>query len=277
MKTVNAKIKDKAEWYKSLSAMKKIQFVTAALFSLATITALPVLAWFSSQNKAETMSYINDPPTLSLASGHNDSVQCFELKNIDVKREIDGVYYQDYVFSIETGKAAEYDIQLTHTTNIPFVYELYRAKEDSSGSIEYHVQEGDDAGTVINYSILTGDITDESMTIKQDIELVDINPADESASRKIGSESKLKSTYNRANYEEDDNYNQFAEPLYSVARHIQTNDKTIDYSDSRDYFILRVKWEVNNNAHGSDYWNYAFNDKETDILYITVKESRDIN
>lgn len=272
---MNAKMQKKVEWYKTLSTVKKIQFVTAALFSLASIAALSVFAWFSFQNKVETMSYVNDPPTLSLASGHNDSVQCFELKNIDVKRETDGEYYQDYVFSIETGKAAEYDIQLAHTTNIPFVYELYRAKEDENGIVEYNVQEGDDAGKIIRYSILSGTFNDEAITISQDIQLENINPQDVNAQREIGSESVLKSTYGRENYTDGDTYNQFVEPLYSVARHIQTNDKTIDASDSRDYFILRVSWVVNNNAQGNEYWNYAFNDKETDILYITVKESRD--
>lgn len=261
--------------FSNLSRDQKIQVIVAAVLTLAIIVIMPTVAWFTFQSKYETMTYVNDPPRLSLAGGYMDSIQCFELKNIDVKRETNGSYYQDFVFSVETEKAREYDIQLAHTTNIPFVYELYRAKEDINGEVTYKVQEGDNKGQTLKYKILTGALSDGDATIAQDITLTNLNLKDDS-SRQIGSESTLKTNFNRENYEEGDKYDQYVEPLYSVARHIKTNIRTFDGSDDRDYYILRVKWNVNNEAQGSSYWKYAFNNKETDIVYISVKESRDI-
>lgn len=249
--------------FNSLTSKKRIQFIVAALFSTVSVVALPVYAWFVFQTKVETMSYVNDPPSLSLASGHNDSVECFELRNIDVERSSDGNYYQDFVFSVETEDAHQYDLQLAHTTNIPFVYEIYRVKEDVNGVIEYTIQEGNNKGDKVYYSILSG--------TNQTIQLVDLNDIT-AGSREIGNEAILKSSYDRQNYVTGDTYNQYVEPLYSVARNIITNSDSVDGSNSRDYFVLRVKWKVKNEAQGNEYWDYAFNDKETDILYITVKE-----
>ena len=260
----------------SLSKAQKVQLVIAATFTVASAVAAPSLAWFSYQSKVETMSYVNDPPSLSLAAGHQDSVQFFDLKNIDVKRETDGEYFHDFVFSVETEKSREYDLQLVHTTNIPFVYELYRAKEDANGTVSYEIQEGNDKGTTVKYQTLTGNLTDGDVTIKQDITLTNLNPENASAAREVGSESVLYSTYNRRNYESGEKYDKYVEPLYSVARHIQTNGIGFDGSEDRDYFVLRVKWKVKNEPQNSEYWDYAFNNKETDIVYITVKESADL-
>lgn len=271
---MSAKLKQLVKWFCGLTVSQKAQFVTAVFLTVISVIVLPVFAWFVNQVKAETMSYVNDPPIISIASGHQDNILCFELKNIDVKREEDGSYSQNFVFSVETGKATEYDIQLTHTTNIPFTYELFRAKEDEGGSVEYKVQQGDDAGQVVKYRILSGTITEGNLSVSQDISLVDLNPQNASATRKIGSETVLLSNHNRSNYTTGDDYNQFVEPLYSVARHIVTNRTTIDGSDDRDYFVLKVNWRVKNEATGNEYWSYAFNDKETDIIYITVKESQ---
>lgn len=260
----------------SLSKAQKIQLVIAATFTVASAVAAPSLAWFSYQSKVETMSYVNDPPSLSLAAGHQDSVQFFDLKNIDVKRETDGEYFHDFVFSVETEKSHEYDLQLVHTTNIPFVYELYRAKEDANGTVSYEIQEGNDKGITVKYKILTGELTDEGVTINQNVTLANLNPANATATRKIGSENVLYSTYNRKNYQSGEEYDKYVEPLYSVARHIQTNGKGFDGSEDRDYYVLRVKWNVKNEPQNGEYWDYAFNNKETDIVYITVKESADL-
>lgn len=261
----------------SLSKTQKVQLVIAAMFTVASVVAAPSLAWFAYQSKVETMSYVNDPPSLSLAAGHQDSVQFFDLKNIDVKRETDGSYYHDFVFSVETEKSHEYDLQLVHTTNIPFVYELYRAKEDTNGTVSYEIQEGNDKGTTVKYQMLTGNLTDGDVTITQDITLTNLNPENASAAREVGSESVLYSTCNRRNYESGEKYDKYVEPLYSVARHIQTNGIGFDGSEDRDYFVLRVKWNVKNEPQSNEYWDYAFNNKETDIVYITVKESRDLS
>lgn len=49
------------------------------------------------------------------------------MADIDVE---DG-NYKDFVFGIGGADVQQYQIQLAHTTNIPFEYEIYRAKSVS--------------------------------------------------------------------------------------------------------------------------------------------------
>ena len=102
---------------KKLSLSVRIQLVVAVLCSLA----IPVYAWFGYQNRIETLSKVKEPPSINLASGGEDPALYITLENIDVNT----VDHEKFVvFSVEPGKYSAYDIQLAHTTNIPFTYEL---------------------------------------------------------------------------------------------------------------------------------------------------------
>ena len=260
LKTV---LKGKIEWFKQLTVSEKVQLAFAVLFSLCVALTPPTFAWFAYQNKIEAMSRVNEPPALYLAAGHNDPVQYFTLDNIDVKRENDGSYHQDFVFSVVTGKVSRYDLQVAHTTNIPFTYQLYRAKQTDETEGDIVIYESS-AGDKIKYKILSGN--------GQEITLTNLNPKDESG--RLGSENVLSESFNRRNYAlGTDHVNIYAEPLYSVVRDIGRNEQETDDSEERDYFILRVTWNVLQSASGDDLWNYAFNNKETDIVYVTVKQS----
>lgn len=256
-------------WFRELDLSRKIQFIIAMICSLAILIAVPVYAWFSYHNRIEAMTKVNEPPSLNLASGAEDPIQYFELKNIDVENpttRIDdgkGGYYKDFVFSVEPGKITQYDLQLTHTTNIPFTYELLRLKKDENGTILYTSYEN----VTTKYSVLK----DTDSDIKQEIELTDLNQSS-TTDRVLGDEDML-NQYNRKNYNTDDNVNDFVKPLYSVSRNIIKNDLSVDGSDDRDYFTLRVHWKTSNSADDSTYWNYAFNNKETDIIYISAQAS----
>ncbi len=257
------------EWFTNLPRSKKVQVLLASTFTLALLVVAGVLAWFANQQQIESMTKVKSPPTLNLAAGHEDGVSGVELKGIDVTKgtAVAGqadTYYKDYVFSVEPGKITTYDLQIAHTTNIPFEYSLFRAKEDSEGDIVYTALDE----TEYKYSIMVGTVGG----VSQDITLTAINPDDASTGRVLGEEDNLPS--DRKNYESGDTANIYAEPIYSIARDIRRNDVSVDGTEGRDYFVLRLTWTVKDTLDsGDNEWNYAYNNKETDIVYISAQAS----
>ena len=258
-------LKKKIEKMKKLSLTVKIQLIIA----LSCSAAVPVYAWFAHQDRIEVLSKINEPPSITLASGGDDPALYITLENIDVSSGT-----EKYVlFSVEPGKYSAYDIQLTHTTNIPFRYELYRVMEDENGTILYtdHTRDEDGDETELHYSVMTG----LSGTASGQITLTDINPDNGSTGRTLGDETDL-APMNRTNYSASDSVNQYVKPIYSVARRIPQLNINEDGNSNRDYFAIRITWTPgasNASVDDADYWNYAFNNKETDLIYISAKQN----
>ncbi|MCR4794884.1 MAG: hypothetical protein K5898_06915 [Ruminococcus sp.] len=250
-----------------LSLSVKIQLVIAILCTMA----IPVYAWFAYQDRIEALSKVKEPPSINLASGGEDPALYISLENLDVNTTNHEKYV---VFSVEPGKYSAYDIQLTHTTNIPFTYELYRVRQDNeNGTIEYtdHSIDVNGGETELKYSIMTT----AAGTTNGKVTLTDINQNDDSPNRILGAENKLE-TYDRRNYNTGtDEVNQYVEPIYSVARRIPQLSVGDDGSSDRDYYAIKITWQVNPNigVDDADYWNYAFNNKETDIIYISAKQN----
>lgn len=254
------------EKIKKLSLAVKIQLAIAIVFTIS----IPVLAWFAYQDRIEALSKIKKPPSINLASGGEDPAIYISLENIDVNTP----NHEQYVlFSIEPGKYSAYDIQLTHTTNIPFTYQLFRVKEDSeNGTIEYtdHTRtEGTE--TSLKYSIMTEQT--DVVTTAGEVNLSTINPDTLTTTRTIGNEGSLPA--NHKNYLGTDEVNQYVKPLYHVARRIPQLTGGVDGSDSRDYFAIKITWQVDNNIaeDNARYWDFAFNNKETDIIFISAKQN----
>jgi len=253
------------EKFKKLSLPMKIQLIIA----LISTAAIPVYAWFAYQDKIEVMSKVKEPPSINLASGGDDPALYISLENIDVSSGTE----KYIVFSVEPGKYSAYDIQLSHTTNIPFTYELYRVTEDENGSIEYtdHTRNVDEE-TELHYSIMTEYTYDSTVTAGK-VNLIDVNPDNKSSGRTLGDETTL-ATKNRRNYDISfDNVNQYVKPLYSIARKIPKIDS--DNNEDRDYFAIKLIWQIDTTIQegNAQYWNYAFNNKETDIIYISAKQN----
>ena len=258
------KLKNLIEKYNKLSLSLKIQLVVALICTIA----IPVYAWYAFQDRIETLSKVKEPPSINLASGGEDPAVYITLENIDVTAGTD----KYVVFSVEPGKYTAYDIQLSHTTNIPFEYKLYRVKQDAQGTISYTDHSINVSGeeTEVLYSVMTG----ASGTTLGEVVLRNINPDDSSTGRILGDENDLAES--RKNYAETDDYNQYVKPLYSVARRIPQLNENIDGSTQRDYFAIKLSWtpgNSNDNYTDATYWNYAFNNKETDIIYISAKQN----
>ena len=234
-----------------LSVPVRIQLLIAVICTIA----IPVYAWFAYQDRIEALTKVKEPPSINLASGGDDPALYISLENIDVTAGRE----KYVIFSIEPGKYSAYDIQLSHTTNIPFTYQLFRVKEDEEGTIDYtdHTRtEGEE--TPLKYSIITG----ATGTTAGEVALATINPDDNSTGRTLGDENDLAA--DRKNYVSGDDVNQYVKPLYSVARRIPQLGENVDGNRDRDYFAIKITWRRGSTIlteSNGEYWNYAYNNK----------------
>mgnify|MGYP005833984851 FL=1 len=125
------------ERFKKLNKKKKIQLVAATALTAALLVALPLYAWFTHTRSIAMKTKINAPTQLYITAGNKESVANLEMGNIDVESE---TRYKDFVFGISGKYVSKYQIQLAHTTNIPFTYKIYRASSvENAGAdtVEY--------------------------------------------------------------------------------------------------------------------------------------------
>lgn len=240
-------IKRISEKFKKLRTADKVKLVIAMVMTVALMVAVPTLAWFSYQKKVATMAKIDSPAKLSFKAGAGEDIINFKMSGIDIR---DGSP-QDFVFCVEGEDISRYNLQLAHTTNINFTYQIYRAKEtESTAGIQY-VKSSDSEpiyyqkiGEAIPISAVNG--TDDTFT-----------------TRKLGN-----TQYDKQSYENGEDRQRFAEPLYwQTNTAITANSESKDYDELntdesafRNYFVLEVSW-------GSD----VTNDKETDMIYLTAE------
>lgn len=222
--------------FRKLEKKKKLQLVIAVSLSVVLLVALPVYAWFTHKRSIALTTKINAPTQLYITAGNKESVANLEMADIDVE---DGSY-KDFVFGIGGADVQQYQIQLAHTTNIPFEYEIYRAKS---------VQEADkDDDTVVYVS----NEVNKTFYYNIDGDKISGNYLNQN-----GSEILANSTLHEKSYDSYGNVQKNAEALYWQSVDLSVNDAEDPFCD---YFIIRVKWN-------SD----VKNNKETDMVYLTVQ------
>lgn len=263
------------ERFNNLSMSRKVQVVIASLLSIFIVIAVPAYAWFSYVSRIETLTKIKAPSTLDIKSGHAYHIQYLDLSDIDVTEVDDGVStgHKDYIFSVKAGtRINAYDIQIAHTTNIPFEYELYRASElgdsntlssvpaENVATFEYKPENATEITTFYyGYASGTADASKLSLT--------HLNPDDSAYGRQLAKKNDENSIYpDYTQYGNNDNPEIYAVPLYSQHKNIAVWDP------EADYFILRLTWDTSANGSFAD-WNAAANNKETDVIYISAKAS----
>lgn len=222
---------DKKKW-----STKKTWAVTAIAMALLALLIVPVLGWMYMERSMETMTKINIPYALKLGAGNTRPIQELELSNIDVSGE---QKYKDIVFCVYSSQEnREYDLQLAHTSNIGFTYNIYHASKDVNGAVNYlkenYSQRAELKGSYLN---------------KQD-----------------GSKYATKGFHGET-YGSYSNVQISAEPLYWKTTDKQIlNEKnsaitTIDKDKYYvDYYILRISWD-----------DTVQNNKETDMIYIMAR------
>ena len=195
--------------FRKLEKKKKLQLVIAVSISVVLLVALPVYAWFTHKRSIALTTKINAPTQLYITAGNKESVANLEMADIDVE---DG-NYKDFVFGIGGADVQQYQIQLAHTTNIPFEYEIYRAKD---------VPEADKNNDTVVY------VSDEeNKTFYYNID---------------GNKIFADSTLHEKSYDSYGNVQKNAEALYWQSDGLSVNDAENPFCD---YFIIRVKWNEN--------------------------------
>ena len=271
----NNVIKRLKKKFSELSTAKKIQVIIASLFSLILLIALPVYAWFVFGGKIEAFTKIKEPDDLDIRAGHYDAVQYFSLNDIDIEAIADGTPHR-VVFSVSAGDyKIPYQLQLAHTTNIPFKYKIYRAKEYPSSNIpanpdviyvsEPLKNQGEDAaGYTFYYKKKTKEVNGEQ--VLDEVELEVKNP-DSASKNNYGRQLALGiGDYYNDTYDDGD-----APEIYAVPIYEQSDSITYDSDSDHDYFILEISWD-NTVTDGGNFadWNAAANKKETDMIYLTA-------
>lgn len=222
--------------FRKMEKKKKRQLVIAVSLSVVLLVALPVYAWFTHKRSVALTTKINAPTQLYITAGNKESVANLEMADIDVENGS----YKDFVFGIGGADVQQYQIQLAHTTNIPFEYEIYRAKS---------VQEADkDDDTVVYVS----NEVNKTFYYNIDGDKISGNYLNQN-----GSEILANSTLHEKSYDTYSNVQKNAEALYWQSDTLAVNDKGRPFCD---YFIIRVKWN-----------DKVQNNKETDMVYLTVQ------
>lgn len=222
--------------FRKMEKKKKRQLVIAVSLSVVLLVALPVYAWFTHKRSIALTTKINAPTQLYITAGNKESVANLEMADIDVENGS----YKDFVFGIGGTDVQTYQIQLAHTTNIPFEYEIYRAKS---------VQEADkDDDTVVYVS------DEENKTFYYNI---DGDKISGNYLNQNGSEILANNTLHEKSYDSYGNVQKSAEALYWQSTDLSVTDTEAPFCD---YFIIRVKWN-----------DKVQNNKETDMVYLTVQ------
>jgi len=261
--------------FKQLNKKKKIEVIVSSILTVALLIALPVYAWFASNKNLETITKIKEPGEIIIRAGKRtsqteaDAIVNFEMKDIDIESIASGKP-QRFVFSVMPGDYnLGYRIQLAHTTNIPFVYTLYKAEApDTSGMTPEQLAE------LTIYSPVD-DKNDKTyyQVVGSAIQMTPLNEDDASAvGRKI---AKQNDTWDPFQCYTQTYSNSDTPEVYAVPVYLQSAKQTHsgDSADSYDYYILELSWDttanVNDNYAFKD-WNTGKNNKETDIIYITA-------
>ncbi len=269
------------EKFKKLSRRQKAEFTAASLLTIAFLIALPVYAWFASNKNLETLTKIQEPGDIIIRSGRAikadeaDPIVNFEMQDIDIEAISSGTP-QRFVFSVMPGSYnAHYDLQLAHTTNIPFTYTIYRATEiDVAGltadEINSRIKEPSSSATALTLYHPRGDTTKKTYYQIKDsaITLTPLNQDDGAYGRYLAVNDD---DYYDKTYKGTDDPELYAVPMYLQTtgnNYITHPDGVGDY----DYFILELGWDEGSGTDNSAFekWNTAQNNKETDMIYITA-------
>lgn len=275
-------IKNFKQKFDSLSKSKKIQFVAASLLTVILMAGIPVFAWFTRGSRLQTITQVEKPGDIAIEAGRRtgqteaDAIVNFEIKDIDIEKiaphkdeqtgeTVEGTP-QMFVFSVKPGTYAwRYNLQIAHTTNIPFTYTLYKANApDTTGWTEselstlaiYHPKDDE---TDITYYQKVGNA----------IELDVKNEDNGQYGRKI---AKKGDTYYNKTYDSGDDPEIYAVPLYLQTKNAIEHPKEMNATEEYDFFILELGWAgTGTDVDGFKDWNKADNNKETDIIYIAAE------
>ena len=247
-----------------------LALLTAALSAMCLVSV--TYAWFFRQRQLETLTWIKTPVVLDIGSGNHHDIKYLDMGSIDAENTTDNERL--YVFCVYGQPVDTYSLQLAYTTNIPFYYDVYRAKllPDTTA------QAGDDSK---NETVeFTYTYIDEKEGVKTETErfqyntkstpVISAKPLYAMGSDEISAHQSHNLSYGDDKGEkavEPQKVQSNAEPLYWLAQEnglSMLNPENIYASNGIsyfcDYFVIKVHWKDNT----------AKNNKETDMVYLTA-------
>ena len=289
---------------KKLGRAAIIQLIAAILFTLGVLIIPPSIAWFSYQKEIAVSTKVNSPATLAIRAGgepgEEQSIINFELSDIDTEDATynsytvgsgEGTltyYYKDFVFCVKGKAISAYDLQLAHTTNIAFKYDIYRAVQDDNGDIVYtsldktvtqpyslkRVKLNGTGGAEVDSG---GNVVYEPWTTPLDGAYV--NNASAAGTRvlaKTGGDSSTAKDLTARSYDGTDSYQKYANPVYWLKRNIPVYTEEKSDEGFTHSYVLRVSWIMPSSLtdqQREEDLDQVQNNKETDIVYITAAVS----
>lgn len=250
--------------------VKKIKKKTVLLFTLAAtgliLVGVIVYAWFFYKRQLDTLTWIKTPIRLEIGSGNNHDIAYLDMGSIDADTQD---HSMNYVFCVYGEPIDMYSLQLAYTTNIPFYYEVYRAQLSTS--------EQTTSGNIVNvpftYTDNSGEHTENFTYDNSKSPVISAKPLskmDEAEITKHQSHNLSYGDENGQNAVNSSKVQKNAEPLYWLAseNNLDMLNPPIENRGTNafggdcfcDYFVLHVSWEPNT----------VSNDKETDMVYLTV-------
>ena len=248
--------------------VKKIKKKTVLLFTLAAtgliLVGVIVYAWFFYKRQLDTLTWIKTPIRLEIGSGNNHDIAYLDMGSIDADTQD---HSMNYVFCVYGEPIDMYSLQLAYTTNIPFYYEIYRAQLSTSGQAT--------TGNIVNvpftYTDNSGEHTENFTYDKSSTPVISAMPLSKMNEAEIKKHQSHNLSYgdeNGQNAIDSSKVQKNAEPLYWLASennldmlNPKNKGKNVFGGDCFcDYFVLHVYWDENT----------VSNDKETDMVYLTV-------
>ena len=248
--------------------VKKIKKKTVLLFTLAAtgliLVGVIVYAWFFYKRQLDTLTWIKTPIRLEIGSGNNHDIAYLDMGSIDADTT---EHSMNYVFCVYGEPIDMYSLQLAYTTNIPFYYEIYRAQLSTSGQAT--------TGNIVNvpftYTDNSGEHTENFTYDKSSTPVISAMPLSKMNEAEIKKHQSHNLSYgdeNGQNAIDSSKVQKNAEPLYWLASennldmlNPKNKGKNVFGGDCFcDYFVLHVYWDENT----------VSNDKETDMVYLTV-------
>lgn len=123
---------------KDMPRGRKIQIITAMALTLSIVIVTPTYSWFRKQQKMARYEKVSSPNTLYITAASREDVRNFQIAGVDVSQDAYWLKadkttagrktYQDYVFAVAGDYVVSYTLQLAHTTNNNYKYEIFEAE-----------------------------------------------------------------------------------------------------------------------------------------------------
>ena len=281
-----------------LSLNKKIQIIVASLLSVALLIIIPIYAWFYNQREIARLERIKSPDSLYITAANREDKINIKMNEIDVNStwnpdSDETATHKYFVFAVAGQYVVNYNLQLAHTKNNNYKYEIFEAEASNTtpSGIEgkdYIVYDASDDRIPADLSeIVTHEGIDTLSPIYYSIKKDDSNPAkpislNEGTTYTINGDElsfdghyiNMESGTSEYTRLADDTFHDktysydkveaHSEPLYWQVTGIEVEDTSGIKNPFYHEYILKVSWD--NTANLAELSKY----KDTDIVYITV-------